>query len=187
VRAGETLLIHAAAGGVGQPLVRWAKHLGATVIATVGSEEKAAIARQCGADHVILYRKENFVDRVARITAGKGVAVAYDSVGADTFAGSLDCLDYLGTLVNFGQSSGPVAPFAVSRLAAKSNAIVRPMLFHYIRGRTALEAVAKESFEAMAKGIIRPQVGLRLPLSRAAEAHARLESRGTIGQIVLVP
>ena len=187
VRAGETLLIHAAAGGVGQPLVRWAKHLGATVIATVGSEEKAAIARQCGADHVILYRTENFVERVAQITAGKGVEVAYDSVGADTFSGSLDCLGYLGTLVNFGQSSGPVPPFAISRLADKSNAIVRPMLFHYIRDRAALETMANESFEAMAKGIIRAQVGLRLPLSRAAEAHERLESRTTTGQTVLVP
>lgn len=187
VRAGETLLIHAAAGGVGQPLVRWAKHLGATVIATVGSEEKARIARECGADHVILYRRESFVDRIAQITGGQGVRVVYDSVGADTFSGSLDCLDYQGTLVNFGQSSGPVPPFAVSRLAAKSNAIVRPMLFHYIRGRAALEAVARESFEAMEKGIIRPQVGLRLPLSRAAEAHVRLESRATSGQTVLVP
>jgi NADPH:quinone reductase len=187
VRAGETLLIHAAAGGVGQPLVRWAKHLGATVIATVGSEEKATIARECGADHVILYRRENFVDRVARITGGKGVEVAYDSVGADTFSGSLDCVGYLGTLVNFGQSSGPVPPLAVSRLAARSNAIVRPMLFHYIRGRASLEAMAKECFEAMAKGIIRPQVGLRLPLSRAAQAHVQLESRTTSGQIVLVP
>jgi NADPH2:quinone reductase len=187
VQPGETLLIHAAAGGVGQPLVRWAKHLGATVIATVGSEEKAAIARECGADHVILYRSENFVDGVERITGGRGVEVAYDSVGADTFSGSLESLACLGTLVNFGQSSGPVPPFAVSRLAAKSNAIVRPMLFHYIRGRAALEAVAEESFAAMAKGIIRPQIGLRLPLSRAAEAHSRLESRATSGQIVLVP
>ncbi len=187
VSAGETLLIHAAAGGVGQPLVRWAKHLGATVIATVGSDEKAAIARECGADHVILYRKENFVDRVAQITGGNGVEVVYDSVGADTFSGSLDCLGYLGTLVNFGQSSGPVPPFAVSRLAAKSNTVVRPMLFHYIRGPAALEGVARESFEAMDKGIIRPQIGLRLPLSRAAEAHVRLESRSTSGQIVLVP
>ncbi len=187
VHAGETLLIHAAAGGVGQPLVRWAKHLGATVIATVGSEEKAATARQCGADHVILYRRENFVDRVGQITGGRGVDVAYDSVGADTFSGSLDSLGYLGTLVNFGQSSGPVPPFGVSRLAAKSNAIVRPMLFHYIRDRAALEAVAKESFEAMAKGVIRPEIGLRLPLSRAAEAHTRLESRSTMGQIVLLP
>jgi len=187
VQAGETLLIHAAAGGVGQPLVRWAKHLGATVIATVGSEEKAAVARECGADHVILYRAENFVERVAQITAGKGVEVAYDSVGADTFSGSLACLGYLGTLVNFGQSSGPVPPFAISRLAARSNAVVRPMLFHYLRDRAALETMANESFEAMANGIIRAQVGLRLPLSRAAEAHVRLESRTTTGQTVLVP
>jgi NADPH2:quinone reductase len=187
VRAGETLLIHAAAGGVGQPLVRWAKHLGATVIATVGSDEKAAIARECGADHVILYRNENFVERVAQITAGKGVEVVYDSVGGDTFSGSLDCLSYLGTLVNFGQSSGPVPAFAISRLAAKSNAIVRPMLFHYIGDRAALETLARESFDAMAKGIIRAQVGLRVPLSRAAEAHVRLESRTTTGQTVLVP
>lgn len=187
VRAGETLLIHAAAGGVGQPLVRWAKHLGATVIATVGSEEKAATARACGADHVILYRSEDFVGRVAQLTNGRGVEVAYDSVGADTFSGSLACLGYLGTLVNFGQSSGPVPPFAISRLAARSNAVVRPMLFHYIRDRAALEAMARESFEAMRAGIIRPQPGLRLPLSRAAEAHRRLESRATIGQIVLVP
>jgi NADPH2:quinone reductase len=187
VRAGETLLIHAAAGGVGQPLVRWAKHLGATVIATVGSEEKAAIARECGADHVVLYRRENFAERVAKITGGNGVEVVYDSVGADTFDGSLECLSYFGTLVNFGQSSGPVSPFAISRLAAKSNGIVRPMLFHYIRGRAALEAMAHESYEAMDKGIIRSEVRLRLPLSRAGEAHMQLESRTTIGPIVLVP
>jgi NADPH:quinone reductase len=138
--------------------------LGATVIATVGSE-----------------------DQVARITDGQGVHVAYDSVGADTFSGSLDCIGYLGTLVNFGQSSGPVPTFAVSRLAAKSNAIMRPILFHYIRGPTALEAVARETFEAIERGIIRPQIGLRLPLSRAAEAHVQPESRSTSGQIVLVP
>jgi NADPH2:quinone reductase len=157
------------------------------VIATVGSEEKAATARECGADHVILYRQESFVERVAQITSGQGVDVAYDSVGADTFSGSLESLGYLGTLVNFGQSSGPVAPFAVSRLAARSNTIVRPVLFHYIRDRVALEAVAKESYEAIEKGVIRPQVGLSLPLSHAAEAHTRMESRTTAGQIVLVP
>lgn len=187
VQPGETLLIHAAAGGVGQPLVRWAKHLGATVIATVGSEEKAAAARECGADHVILYRKESFVERVTAITGGRGVEVAYDSVGADTFSGSLDCLGYLGTLVNFGQSSGPVPPLSVSRLAARSNSIVRPMLFHYIRDRAALEAVAHESFTAVASGVVRPQISLRVPLSRAAQAHERLESRATSGQIVLLP
>jgi NADPH2:quinone reductase len=184
---GDTLLIHAAAGGVGQPLVRWAKHLKATVIATVGSEEKAAVARDCGADHVILYRQENFVERVAQITAGQGVDVAYDSIGADTFSGSLDSLGYRGALVNFGQSSGSVPPFAVSRLAAKSNTLVRPVLFHYIRNRAALESIAEESFGAIAQGVIRSQIGLSLPLSRAADAHTQLESRTTSGQIVLVP
>jgi NADPH:quinone reductase len=187
VRAGETLLIQAAAGGVGQPLVRWAKHLGATVIATVGSEEKAAIARECGADHVILYRQENFVERVAQITQGRGVDVAYDSVGADTFSGSLDCLGFLGTLVNFGQSSGPVLPFTISRLAARSNGVIRPMLFHYIRDRPSLEAMAKETFDAVAQGIIRAQIGLRVPLARAHEAHVALESRATTGSVILLP
>ena len=187
VRAGETLLIQAAAGGVGQPLVRWAKHLGATVIATVGSEEKAAIARECGADHVILYRQENFVERVAQITQGRGVDVAYDSVGADTFSGSLDCLGFLGTLVNFGQSSGPVPPFTISRLAARSNGVIRPMLFHYIRDRPSLEAMAKETFDAVAQGIVRAQIGLRVPLARAHEAHVALESRATTGSVILLP
>jgi NADPH:quinone reductase len=187
VHSGETLLIHAAAGGVGQPLVRWAKHLGATVIATVGSKDKAAIARACGADHAILYREESFVERVAQITKGRGVDVVYDSVGADTLSGSVDCLGYLGTLVNFGQSSGPVPPFAISRLAARSNAIIRPMLFHYIRDRAALEAMARETFEALDAGVIREQIGLRLPLSRAADAHIALESRATSGAIVLLP
>jgi NADPH2:quinone reductase len=187
VRSGQTLLIHAAAGGMGQPLVRWAKHLGARVIATVGSQEKADIARACGADHIILYRQESFVERVAQITEGEGVDVVYDSVGADTFSGSLDCLSYLGTLVNFGQSSGAVPPFSISRLAARSNTVIRPMLFHYIRDRAALEAIAAESFAALERGIIQPNIALRLPLSRAADAHIALESRATSGAVVLLP
>jgi NADPH:quinone reductase len=187
VRAGETLLIHAAAGAVGQPLVRWAKHLGATVIATVGSDEKMAIARGCGADHVIHYGKESFVERVAQITDQKGVNVAYDSVGASTFLGSVQCLGYFGTVVNFGQSSGPVAPFSPALLAARSNAVVRPMLFHYIRDRVSLEAMAAEVFTAIAKGVIREQPLTRLPLSRAGEAHILIESRKTAGAVVLRP
>jgi NADPH:quinone reductase len=187
VHSGETLLIHAAAGGVGQLLVRWAKRLGATVIATVGSEEKAAQVRRCGADHIILYRKESFVERVAQITGGLGVDVVYDSVGADTFLGSLDCLAYFGTLVNFGQSSGPVEPFPVARLASRSNAVVRPILFHFIRERRALEALAGETFAALEAQIIETRISLRLPLARAAEAHAALESRTTSGSIVLTP
>jgi NADPH2:quinone reductase len=185
VLPGETLLIHAAAGGVGQLLVHWAKHLGAKVIATVGSAEKAAIVRGCGADDVILYRNENFVERVAALTHGRGVDVVYDSVGADTFCGSLDCLGYFGTLVNFGQSSGSVPPFSVSRLAARSNTVVRPIVFHYIRERAARDAMVEETFRMVQAAVLRPRIGLRLPLSRAAEAHAALESRTTTGAVVL--
>lgn len=187
VQPGEMVLVHAAAGAVGQLLVRWAKELGATVIATVGSAEKATVAAGCGADEVILYREEDFVARVGHLTDGAGVDVAYDGVGAATFAGSLDCLAYLGTLVNFGQSSGPVAPFAVSRLAMRSNTLVRPLLFHYIRDRAALEAMAAEAFAAMRSGVLRAAIGLKLPLARAGEAHIALESRATSGAIVLVP
>ncbi len=187
VRPGQAVLVHAAAGGVGQLLCRWARHLGATVIGTVGSEEKARIARACGADHVILYRSEDFVARVREVTAGEGVDVAYDSVGQDTFLGSLDCLAYLGKLVNFGQSSGPVDPLAPSRLAARSNALFRPILFHYVRERAALEAVAGATFQAIAKGVLHPDPALQLPLAEAEEAHRALEGRQVPGSIVLVP
>ena len=181
----ETILIHAAAGGVGQLLVHWAKHLGARVIATVGSTEKAKIARGCGADDVILYRNENFVERVKAFTHGRGVDVVYDSVGADTFDGSLECLGYFGTLVNFGQSSGPIAPFAISRLAGRSNAIVRPTVFNYLRERSQRDAMAEETFKMVLAGVLTPRIGLRLPLSQAAEAHTALESRSTTGAIIL--
>jgi NADPH2:quinone reductase len=187
LRSADTLLIHAAAGGVGQALVRMAKHLGATVIATVGSSEKAAVALGCGADHVILYRTENFVNRVAEITGGVGVNAVYDSVGADTFLGSIACLGYFGTLVNFGQSSGPVPPFPVSLLADRSTSVVRPILFHYIRERATLQAMADDTFKALEMEILKAQIGLRLPLARAAEAHKALESRATTGAIVLEP
>jgi len=184
---GQVVLIHAAAGGVGQPLVRWTKHLGATVIATVGTMEKAAIARACGADHVILYREESFVDKIREITDGRGVDVAYDSVGKDTFAGSLASLGYLGRLVNFGQSSGQAEPFNVSALAAKSNTISRPMLFHYMRDRSSLESLMAEMLKVIDEGVIRADIGLRLPLREAAEAHRALEGRATTGAIVLLP
>jgi NADPH2:quinone reductase len=185
VLPGETLLIHAAAGGVGQLLVHWAKHIGAHVIGTVGSPEKAKIARECGADEVILYRTENFVERVAALTHGRGVDVVYDSVGADTFSGSLDCLRYFGTLVNFGQSSGPVPPFSVSRLAARSNTLVRPIVFHYVRELSARDAMVEETFKMVEAGVVRSHIGLRLPLSKAAEAQVALESRVTTGAIIL--
>jgi NADPH:quinone reductase len=181
----ETLLIHAAAGGVGQLLVHWAKHLGARVIATVGSTAKAAIARGCGADDVILYRSENFVERVAAFTHGRGVDVVYDSVEADTFSGSLDCLGYFGTLVNFGQSSGPVPSLPISRLAARSNSVTRPIVFHYLRERSARDAMVEETFKMVLAGVLTPRIGLRLPLSRAAEAHTAIESRSTTGAVIL--
>jgi NADPH2:quinone reductase len=181
----ETILIHAAAGGVGQLLVHWAKHLGARVIATVGSTEKAKIARGCGADDVILYRNENFVERVKAFTHGRGVDVVYDSVGADTFDGSLECLGYFGTLVNFGQSSGPIAPFTISRLAGRSNAVARPTVFNYLRERSQRDAMAEETFKMVLAGVLTPRIGLRLPLRQAAEAHTALESRSTTGAIIL--
>jgi NADPH:quinone reductase len=187
VRPGETVLVHAGAGGVGQLLCRWSKHLGATVIATVGSDEKARTARDCGADHVILYRKEDFVSRVSDITRGEGVAVAYDSVGKDTFLGSLECLAFLGKLVNFGQSSGAVDPFPPARLATRSNGLFRPVLFHFIRERSALEALAREAFRAIEDGVIRAETGLRLSLAEAAEAHRTLEERRVAGAVVLTP
>jgi NADPH2:quinone reductase len=187
VRAGDTVLVHAGAGGVGQMLIRWARSLGARVITTVGSAQKAQIANACGAHHVIQYREENFVDRVRQITEGHGVEVAYDGVGADTFSGSLDCLGMMGTLVNFGQASGPVPPLTVSRLSARSNAVVRPMLFHYIRERSALDAIAAETFAAVAAGTIKVEIGLRVPLEQAAQAHAALESRATTGSVILTP
>ena len=187
VRPGTRVLIHAAAGGVGQLLCGWAKHLGALVIGTAGSAEKAAVARRCGADHVILYRDEPFLEKVRALTGGQGVDVVYDSVGKDTFAGSLACLDYLGHLVNFGQSSGPVEPFHVSALAGKSLTLTRPMLFHYIRDRAALESVAQETFNAVRSGIIRAEVSAAYPLKDAGKAHQFLESRASTGSVVLTP
>ena len=187
VQAGETLLIHAAAGGVGQLLVRWAKHLGATVIGTVGSAEKARLARECGADHIILYREENFVERVQALTGGRGVEAVYDSVGRDTFSGSLDCLAYCGMAVNFGQSSGAIEPFAISRLAVRSTVVTRPIVFHFLRERAALEAMARETFDALEAGIIKPHTVLRLPLAQAADAHRAMESRSLSGAIILIP
>lgn len=187
VKAGDTILVQAAAGGVGQLLCQWARHLGATVIGTVGSEEKAAIARANGCQHTILYRTEDFVARVKEITAGKGVAVAYDSVGKDTLMGSLACLSLRGALVNFGQSSGPVPPFAVSALAARSNSLTRPMLFHYMTNREERDRLAAPLFALLASGAIRTAPPRQFPLADAAAAHVALEARQTTGAVVLVP
>lgn len=185
VRAGETILVHAAAGGVGQLLCAWGAALGARVIGTAGSAEKAAVARAAGAAEVILYRETDFVAAVRDLTGGEGVAAAYDSVGADTFLGSLDCLGWQGKLVNFGQASGPVAPFAPSLLAARSASVHRPILFHYLRDRAALDAMAGPLFEALVAGVVRPVVGAVLGLAEAGRAQAMLEGRVTTGSVVL--
>lgn len=185
VKAGDRVLVHAAAGGVGLLLCQWAHHIGAEVIGTVGSPEKAAIARRHGCTHAILYRSEDFVSRVREITGGKGVAVAYDSVGRDTFMGSLECLGMLGHLVNFGQSSGPVEPFAVARLSAKSNTVTRPMLFHYTTDTATRDAMAAELFAAIASGTIKADAPRSYRLAEAAEAHRALEARETTGAVVL--
>ena len=187
VQPGQTILVHAAAGGVGRLLCQWASHLGATVIGTAGSPARAEIARRAGCAHVVLYREQDFVAEVRRLTDGRGVDAAYDSVGQDTFDGSLECLALRGHLVNFGQASGPVPPFQVQRLAAKSNSLTRPILFHYIAERDALEAMAAALFDVLATGAVRAKAGAALPLAEAARAHALLESRQAEAPLILLP
>lgn len=187
IRPGDRVLVHAAAGGVGVLLTQWAAKLGAEVIGTVGSAEKADIARRNGCHHTILYRQENFVERVKELTGGKGVDVAYDSVGQDTFNGSLDCLARLGHLVNFGQSSGPVPPFAVSRLSAGSYSVTRPMLFHYTIDLAVRDRMAAELFSAISDGTLRIDAPQSFALKDAAAAHRALEGRQTSGAVVLIP
>ena len=187
VQKGETVLVHAAAGGVGQLLCAWARHLGATVIGTVGSAEKVEIAHRAGAGHVILYRERDVAAEVSAITKGEGVVAAYDAIGRDTFSCSLASLGYFGKLVSYGQASGLVEPFSPSLLAARSNEVSRPIVFHCLRSRRDLDAMASETFAAIAAGVIKPHVFKTLPLAGAAEAHRLLEGRGTTGSIVLTP
>ena len=187
VRPGETVLVHAAAGGVGQLLCSWASHLGARVIGTVGNRAKIEIAKRAGASEVILYHEEAFPERVAAITAGEGVAAAYDSVGEATFLGSMQCLGYGGILVNFGQSSGAVSPFAPSLLATRSLSVARPIIFHYLRTPAMLRAMADDVVAAFEKGVIRPIQPIELPIAEAAEAHRLLEAGKSPGGIVLIP
>jgi NADPH2:quinone reductase len=187
VKRGDWILVHAAAGGVGRILCQWGRHLGATVIGTVGSEEKAEVARRCGCQHVILYRRENFADKVAELTDGRGVDVAYDSVGKDTFQGSLAALAYFGHLVNFGQSSGPVDPFAVSLLSTRSTTVTRPMCFHYVANRAILEQTAAELFEALEASIIAAGNVREYALDDVVQAHRDVEGRQTSGAVVLIP
>ncbi|XP_074318967.1 uncharacterized protein LOC141655840 [Silene latifolia] len=187
VEAGHTVLVHAAAGGVGSLVCQWANALGATVIGTVSTNEKAVQAREDGCHHVILYNEEDFVARVNEITGGQGVEVVYDSVGKDTFQGSLDCLKLRGSLVIFGMSSGAPDPIPLSALAVKSLFLTRPSLLHYTANREELLEAAGELFENVAKGILKVRVNHKYPLSQAAEAHSALESRQTTGSVVLIP
>ncbi len=188
VRSGETILFHAAAGGVGLIACQWAKHLGATVIGTVGSDEKAALARAHGCDHPILYTRENFVERVRELTDGTGVSVVYDSVGRDTFEGSLDCLATRGMLVSFGQSSGKIDSFDVGVLSAKGSLyLTRPTLMTYTASRADLEASAQALFDVVGRGVVRVTVNQTFPLADAAAAHRALESRQTTGSTILMP
>jgi NADPH2:quinone reductase len=188
VKSGDTVLIHAAAGGVGLIACQWAKSLGATVIGTVGSERKAELARQHGCDHPVLYKEDNFVERVREITGGRGVPVVYDSVGRETFAGSLDCLAPLGLMVSFGQSSGPSEPLALGVLAQKGSLfLTRPTLATYIASREDLVKATKELFDVVLHGSVKIEVRQTYPLREAARAHADLEARRTTGSTVLLP
>lgn len=188
VQRGDTVLIHAAAGGVGLIACQWAKHLGATVIGTVGSDEKAELARAHGCDHTVVYTREDFLEQVREITAGEGVRAVYDSVGKDTFDRSLDCLGRLGIMVLFGQSSGPVPPLDLGRLAAKGSLfITRPTLFHYTATVEELDRTAGELLELVEKGLIRIEINQEFPLQDAARAHRELEARRTTGSSVLLP
>ncbi len=186
VQAGDTILFHAAAGGVGLIACQWAKALGATVIGTVGSDEKAELAAAHGCDHPIVYTRENFVERVKSLTDGAGVPVVYDSVGKDTFADSLDCLSPLGTMALFGQSSGPVPPFEIGTLAAKGSLfLTRPTLMTYTAKRDDLVATANDLFEVVESGAVKLEINQRFPLKDAADAHRALEARQTTGSTIL--
>jgi NADPH:quinone reductase len=186
VKPGETILFHAAAGGVGSLATQWATHLGATVIATA-STSKVALAKSHGAAHVIDYTKEDFLKRVLEITGGKKLPVVYDSVGKDTFNQSLDCLAPLGLLVSFGQSSGLIPPFSINILTGKGSLYVtRPTLAHYVPTTEKLRGAAKEMFDLVAAGVLKIDIGQTFPLKDAAEAHRALEGRKTTGSTVLV-
>jgi NADPH:quinone reductase len=188
VQKGETVLFHAAAGGVGLIACQWLKALGVTVIGTVGSDDKAKIARAHGCDHTIVYTRENFVDRVKEITGGRKVPVVFDSVGKDTFAGSLDCLQPRGLLAVFGNGSGPVSAFDLNLLAGKGSLYVtRPTLMTYTALREDLEAGAKELFDVVKSGKVKIEINQTYKLQDAAQAHRDLESRKTTGSTILMP
>ena len=188
VQPGQTVLFHAAAGGVGLIACQWLKHLGATVIGTVGSDEKADLARAHGCDHPIVYTRENFVEQVRDITDGAGVPVVYDSIGADTFEGSLDCLAPRGLLVSFGNATGPVTGVNLGVLAQKGSLYVtRPTLFHYNATPEQRAAASQALFDVVTSGAVRIAVNQTYPLADTAQAHRDLEARRTTGSTVLLP
>jgi len=188
LRGGETILFHAAAGGVGLIACQWARAIGVTMIGTVGSDEKAALAKAHGCTHTINYNTENFVERVKDITGGKGVPVVYDSIGKDTFIGSLDCLAPLGMMVSFGSASGPVPPFSLNELASRGSLFVtRPTLFSHTAKRHDLEDMAADLFSMVESRKIKIDINQRYALKDVAQAHRDLEARKTTGSTILVP
>jgi NADPH2:quinone reductase len=188
VQPGDTVLIHAAAGGVGLIACQWAKAIGATVIGTTSSEAKAELARAHGADHIIFYNREDVAKRVREITGGEGVAVVYDGVGKDTFMGSLDSLRTCGMMVSFGNASGPVAPFDPLLLSQKGSIfITRPTLMHYTAKRAELESLGAELFDVVTAGKVKIEVNQTYVLKDAAQAHRDLEARKTTGSTILLP
>lgn len=188
VKPGHTILFHAAAGGVGLIAGQWAKHLGATVIGTAGSEDKIALAKAHGYDHVINYRTENFVERVKELTGGEGVDVVYDSVGRDTYMGSLDVLKPRGMFACFGQSSGTIPPFDLNILAHKGSLFAtRPTLFNYVTKRPDLERTANDLFDVVASGAVKIEVKQSYALKDVRKAHEDLEARKTTGASILLP
>ena len=188
VKRGDTILFHAAAGGVGLIATQWAKHLGCTVIGTVGSRDKEALAREHGCDHVILYRDEDFAARVGEITGGQGCQVVYDGVGQATFPASLDCLAPFGLFCSFGSASGPIKDFDIGLLSQKGSLYAtRPTLFTHAGRRETLDAMAEDLFAVVRSGAVRIPVHARRPLSEAAQVHRDLEGRNTTGSTVLKP
>jgi NADPH2:quinone reductase len=188
VKAGDTVLFHAAAGGVGLIAMQWLKLLGATVIGTVGSEEKAALAKAYGCDHTILYTKEDFVARTKELTNGKGVNVVYDSIGKDTFMQSLDCIKPRGMMVTYGNASGPVSPIDVGILGVKGSLkLTRPTVMTYAHDRSLLEPMSAELFDKVVSGKIKIEINQRYQLQDAAQAHRDLEDRKTTGSTIFLP
>ncbi len=188
LRKGETIVLHAAAGGVGLIAVQWARHLGLRVIAVVGSDAKAALAREHGAHEVIVTPREELAVRVRELTGGKGVPVVYDSVGKDTFFASLDCLRPFGLMVSYGNASGPVPPVSLVELSRRGSLyLTRPTLFHYIASKGDLNRAARELFAVIGSGAVKILIGQSYPLADAQAAHRDLEARRTMGSTVLIP